>query len=102
MNQVAHSLSLADVDFISDAETVISENGRNFSGGQQQRLGLARSFFAPKAIACLDEVTSALDVKTAQAIDQRLLSDADLTLLEVTHHLNPELRSLYSQVISLD
>ncbi len=101
-DQVAQSLSFAGVDFVDNCDMVISENGRNFSGGQQQRLALARSFFGPRAIACLDEVTSALDVKTAQAIDQRLLADSELTVVEVTHHLNPALADQYSQVISLD
>lgn len=44
VEKVESALSMAGVDFVSDYDTVILENGRNFSGGQQQRIGLARSF----------------------------------------------------------
>lgn len=100
--QVARALKNAAVDFVTDQSQLISENGRNFSGGQQQRIALARYFFAPKPIACLDEVTSALDMITASAIEQRLLADTELTIVEVTHHLNAALAPQYSQIISLD
>ncbi|WP_255313974.1 ATP-binding cassette domain-containing protein [Amylolactobacillus amylophilus] len=102
VEKVESVLSMAGVDFVSDYDTVILENGRNFSGAQQQRIGLARSFYAPKPIISLDEITSALDTATAKKIEQRILADKNRTVLEVTHHLNPELSGMYSQVISLD
>lgn len=102
VEKVESVLSMAGVDFVSDYDTVILENGRNFSGAQQQRIGLARSFYAPKPIISLDEITSALDTATAKKIEQHILADKNRTVLEVTHHLNPELSGMYSQVISLD
>ncbi len=95
------ALARAKVDFIESSDQTIAENGQNLSGGQKQRLALARFFYAPKPIAFLDEGTSALDADTASQVTKEFLSDPQLTLIEVSHHLSSELQGVYDQVINL-
>lgn len=69
--------------------TVISENGKNFSGGERQRLSLARALLRKSKILLLDEFTANLDKETAEKIEEELLQRRDCLTITVTHHLRP-------------
>ncbi len=69
--------------------TRIGENGAMISGGQSQRIGIARAIYQDKDILIFDEATSALDSETESSVMESILSlDKDLTIIIVAHRLS--------------
>lgn len=68
-------------------ETQVGDNGALFSGGQRQRLGLARAILRGCSLLLLDEATSALDQENERQILANLASRGTAVLL-ATHRLN--------------
>lgn len=82
-------------------DTVVGEEGSNLSGGQKQRVAIARALIHNRSILLVDEGTSALDQKNADIVEKSLLSNPNLTLILVSHHLTPERKQQFDHVYEL-
>ena len=71
------------------------------SGGQKQRVAIARALIHDCSILLIDEGTSALDQKNADIVEQSLLSNPDLTLILISHHLTAERKKQFDRVYDL-
>ncbi len=66
----------------------VAQKGDNFSGGQQQRLCIARALLHTPPIVLLDEPTSALDGPSQSVVQRAIDGLTDVTMLVVAHRLN--------------
>jgi ATP-binding cassette, subfamily B, bacterial len=70
-------------------DTLLGENGSKCSGGERQRISIARSLIAESKFLILDEATSSLDNITAHEITNGILNLQDTSCILITHALNP-------------
>ncbi len=92
LEELVQSLS---ADGGAGLDTVVSENGGNFSGGEKQRINLARAILRGAPVLLLDEFTASLDEKTADEVERAVLRLEDVTILFVTHKVNEKLAGFY-------
>lgn len=71
----------------------------NLSGGEKQRICLARAIYRNKKWLFLDEAFSAIDKTNSDRIHQFILSDPYLTVLSIEHKVTKETVSLYDKVL---
>jgi len=67
--------------------TRVGENGVQLSGGQHQRIGIARALYKRTSVLVFDEATSALDSKTEKAIIERIRKMKSVTIIMVAHRI---------------
>lgn len=77
------------------------ENGSGLSGGEKQRISIARSLLKKSSVLLADEVTAALDVQTAHRVSSDILDLQGITRIVVTHTLEESLLRRYDKIFVL-
>ena len=75
------------------------ENGCNLSGGEKQRIAIARGLIKKSQIMFLDEITSALDNETSNTITNNVLQLNDITKIMITHRLEESVLRNFDEII---
>lgn len=104
--QLLRALELANLTEYSEAlhsklDTLIGDSGILLSGGQVQRLGLARALLTEPSLLVLDEATSALDAQTESSISEMLTQLRGKTTLIVIAHRLATIRK-FDRIIYID
>ncbi|MBP3651146.1 MAG: ABC transporter ATP-binding protein [Clostridia bacterium] len=88
---------------IADKSTdyLCGENGSGLSGGEKQRISIARSLLKKTQVLLVDEATAALDAETAHQVSSAILDLDGITGIVVTHSLEESLLSRYDSILTL-
>lgn len=92
-NQLEYIKKICLLDYIDNNldkwDTIVGENGSRLSGGQVQRLTIARAIYNKPKLLILDEATSALDEDTEKEILKNLINfKPKMTILIISHNKN--------------
>jgi ABC-type transport system involved in cytochrome bd biosynthesis, ATPase and permease components len=81
---------------------MIEQSGQQLSGGQRERIALARGYYLNRKIWLVDEATASLDSQAAMTIETALLQLKQVTLIVVSHHFaRADFTEQMDQVIDL-
>ena len=80
--------------------TVIKDAGSNLSGGEMQRIEIARALYKDSPIILIDEATSALDLKMARDIEE-ILANLDKTMVSISHRRDIDYSKYYGKIIEI-
>ena len=75
------------------------ESGKALSGGEKQRISIARSLLKRSSVLVADEITAALDSQTAYKVSSDILDLTGITRIVVTHSLEERLMKRYDKII---
>lgn len=101
---VTRAIELAGLKELIESKGVsykCGENGINLSGGEQQRISIARCLLKNTPILLMDEATASLDNETSTMIEEAILSLEGITRVIVTHKLNKAMLRKYDEIILL-
>ena len=86
--EIKNALDLAQVDFVDNLEEEVTQGGSNFSGGQKQRLSIARAIISRHDFYLFDDCFSALDMNTERKVKNNLKDLNDSSILIVSQRIS--------------
>ena len=102
--QISEAIRLSGLSALIEekgADYLCGENGSGLSGGEKQRISIARSLLKKSQVLLVDEATAALDAETAYQVSSAILGLKDVTSIVVTHSLDEGLLKQYDGIITL-
>lgn len=83
-------------------ETIITEDGKNISGGEKQRICLARMIIRDSDVIILDEFETGLDATTREAIEDVILSDDTKLVIAISHNTDEQHLRKYDKIYNIN
>lgn len=102
LEQIAEQAGLADLVQEKGWNYQVGESGANLSGGQIQRIEIARALLSKRPILLADEATSALDPKLSLEVHNTILKNSQVAVIEVAHKISEQEKSMFDRIIQLD
>lgn len=87
--------------FKDGINTIVQVDKNNMSGGQKQKIVLARTLLYEKPLLLVDEGTSAIDANSTQEI-LKTVTNIDATVIVIAHNLSEEMKQLFDKEIKLE
>ena len=97
--QAAMRANLGELINERGEDYLCGENGSGLSGGEKQRISIARSLLKDSSVLLADEITAALDSQTAYKVSSDILDLTGLTRIVVTHSLDEKLMKRYDKIL---
>lgn len=102
IEEAIHRAALDEVIAKRGLDYLCGENGENLSGGECQRIAIARSYLCHTQILLFDEATSALDCHTAEKVMHNLLKYKNETVIAITHVLEHNILKDFDSIIAVN
>lgn len=99
VDRVIHLAGLDHLISQNGRDYQCGENGSHLSGGEKQRIAIARSLLKKSEILLVDEATSALDNETSANVTQSILDLQGILRLVVTHRLDASSLKQYDEIL---
>lgn len=103
-NDVNEAISLSGLSALIEKrgeEYLCGENGNGLSGGEKQRISIARSLLKKSQVLLVDEATAALDAETSYQVSSSIIDLDGVTAIVVTHSLDETLLKQYDSILTL-
>ena len=101
LDKAIHSAHLDELIERRGEDSLCGENGSALSGGEKQRISIARSLLKQTRLLLADEATSSLDAQTAHQVTSDILDLQGITRIIVTHTLEEALMKRYDGILVL-
>lgn len=101
LDKAIHSAHLDELIERRGEDSLCGENGNALSGGEKQRISIARSLLKQTRLLLADEATSSLDAQTAHQVTSDILDLQGITRIIVTHTLEEALMKRYDGILVL-
>ena len=103
-DEVTRAINLSGLSVLIEKrgeEYLCGENGNGLSGGEKQRISIARSLLKKSQVLLVDEATAALDAETAYQVSSSIIDLEGVTAIVVTHSLDEALLKQYDGILTL-
>ncbi len=103
-NKLCNVIQEAQLDVLvgslsNGVDTIIGESATNVSGGEKQRIAIARALIKDASIIIIDEGTANLNKDMARCIEDIFLNNSDLMVIMVTHHFDENILRKYDEIL---